>query len=126
MISVLIAAGLAIQTLAPSPHELEFSVELQDPIVHHLRFSSSVVVGQPFSFEARSGEAVCMISGTVPTPVNGVYSFPVKIDEAHGKSAGMAGTQTLALTLNKPISGGPVASFVYMRTFKLIDPNAKQ
>jgi len=115
-------ALFAVGALAVSPQELLFSVELQDPIVHHIQFTSSVVVGQPFSFEIHRGDVDCRVSGTVPAPANGVFSFPVKIDESHGDKMSMKGDQDLALSLNKPFSGGPVASFVYMRTFKLTEP----
>ncbi len=126
MVPLLISAAFSTQT-APKPavSELVFSVELQDPIVHHLKFSSSVVVGQAFSFESRIGDTTCTISGTVSSPVNGVYSFPVEVDESHGPKTSLKGTQDLALSLNKSYSGGPVASFVYIRTFKLTETLAK-
>jgi hypothetical protein len=110
-----------MQVPAEPSKELVFSVELQDPIVHHLQFSTSIVPGRAFSLESHSGDAQCTISGTVAAPVNGVFSFPIRIDESCGPKTSMKGTQTLALILNKPFSGGPVASFIYMRTFKLTE-----
>ncbi len=99
-------------------------MELQDPIVHHVHLSSSITVGEEFTFQVHSGAAICTISGTVPQPVNGVYNFPIKIDESHGKGMSMNDTQNLSLSLGKPLSAGPIASFVYLRTFTLTLPDA--
>ena len=119
MAALVLLVASAIQAATPSAGDLLFSVELQDPIVHHLQFSSSIVPGQPFIFKIQSGEVECTISGTIPAPVKGVFSFPVEIDESRGGKMSIKGTQNLELSLNKPLSGGPVASFVYLRTFKL-------
>jgi hypothetical protein len=122
VLAYFISAALIRQGFAKtSAQELVFSVELQDPIVHHLRFSSSVTIGERFRFEANSGEAKCTISGTVAAPVNGVFSFPIAIEESRGADMTMKGDQSVALSLNKPYSAGPSASFVYMRTFTLAE-----
>lgn len=121
MIALILPAILAAQIGGAPGHELLFSVELQDPIVHHLHLTSSVLPGQPFRFETHRGTVECTISGTVPSPEGGVYRFPIEIDETRGQAMSMKGSQNLVLGLNKPYSGGPLSSFIYMRTFKLTE-----
>jgi len=94
-------------------------VRLQDPFNRDLEIRKRVELGKPFRVKKTNGRVRNTISGTLLPGSNGKYKMSLTIAEWESKKSNMRDGWDLELELNKAWGGGPIASFVYMRTVTL-------
>ena len=102
---------------APAP--LMLTVTLDTIYNPHFQVRLPVTVNKPFRIQTTNGAVTNTISGTVSGPVRGKYALPLFVSEWASAASNISGTEQFHLELDKPQSGGPTASFVYMRTVSL-------
>ncbi|BDI34008.1 hypothetical protein CCAX7_60590 [Capsulimonas corticalis] len=95
------------------------SVTLDSVLNHHFQVVIPVTVGKPFKTVSDNGDVTNTISGTISASVNGKYPAPLYVNEKASRGGNVGGVSNYLLELDKAQSGGPVASFVYLRTVKL-------
>ena len=125
-IALITALCAAMLSIAPTPssadadkNALMLSVTLDSIFNHHFQVMIPVTVGKPFKIVSDNGDVTNTISGTIGAPVEGKYPAPLYINEKWSKGGDVGGTRSYSLELDKEQSGGPVASFIYLRTVKL-------
>lgn len=113
-----ISSRAAPDAAASAKSRLMLTVTLDSIYNNHFQVDLPVVIDQPFKVVTTNGSVTNTMSGTVGKPVQGKYPLPLYVSEAAGGS-GMKGTSDYSLELGKPVSGRPVASFVFIRTVQL-------
>ncbi len=98
---------------------LILSVTLDDIFNHHFQVMMPIAINQSFKVVAANGSVTNTISGTVGPAVQGKYPLPLYVSEEANNGGSMSGTTGYNLELGKEVSGGPVSSFVFLRTVKL-------
>lgn len=98
---------------------LYLSVKLNDPYNPDLRITLPVSPGKPFKVTVENNELQTTISGTPGDPVEGKYPLTITVSEWASTTSNISGTSELHLELDRPLTWGPVSSFVYLRTIQL-------
>lgn len=104
----------------PAAHnEYLLTVKLQDPYNRDVTITTSVMVNQPFAQTNHNEKVQNTVSGVLKPPVSGRFPLELTVSEWKSENSNIRDTTQLTLALGKPWSGGPVSSFVYLRTVTL-------
>jgi hypothetical protein len=95
------------------------SVRLQDPYNSDLETRIPIKVDKPFQITTDNGEIKNTISGRLHAPSGTKYPLTLTVSEWISEKSNMSDSWELQLEIDKPWSGGVLASFVYGRTVVL-------
>ena len=109
-------AGSGAQT---NPDWFNLSVRLQDPFNSDLETRIQIKVDKPFQITTDNGEVKNTISGRLHAPSGAKYPLTLTIDERGSETSRLGESMKLQLELDRPFSGGPISSFIYLRTVVL-------
>ncbi|MBX7220982.1 MAG: hypothetical protein K1Y36_13610 [Blastocatellia bacterium] len=101
------------------PEWYNLSVQLHDPLNHDFEIRLTVKVGKRFQAISDNGAVRNKISGVLHSPEGNTYPLTLEITEFASQQNNNSEKVNLQLELDKPWSGGPVASLVYLRTIRL-------
>ena len=95
------------------------TVELNTPFNKNFIMKTFVVPGKPFELTELNGGTRNTISGVLQSPVDGKYRIDLTVSEWVSEKSNIKDTTELNLELDRAWSGGPVSSFMYLRTVTL-------
>jgi hypothetical protein len=118
----LAAGAITGCAVLPTPQETYMlTVRLQDPCNRDTTITTPVRVSEPFTVTNRNDKVQNVVSGVLKPPVGGRFPMELTVSEWESEKSNMRDTAQLTLELGKPWSGGPVSSFVYLRTVTLTE-----
>src|SRR5262249_21173419 len=100
-------------------------VLLQDVFNPHREIRIPVRPTQGFRVSDTSGTVRNTISGQLQHCKDGKYPLQLTISEWASEKSKITGSSDYQLKLNRPQSGGPIFSFVYLRTITLARESKK-
>jgi hypothetical protein len=95
------------------------SVRIQDPYNSDLEARIPIKVDKPFQITTDNGEVKNTISGQLHAQRGTKYPLTLTISEWASEKSNQTGSMELQLELDRPWSGGPIASLLYSRTVVL-------
>jgi hypothetical protein len=121
VILITVAAGLLAGCAhsSTSSDQYTLTVKLNTPYNQEFTIVTPVVLDRPFEVTRLNGEIKNTISGVLNQPIDSKYPINLTVLEWKSEKSNIKGTTELNLELDKPWSGGPVSSFVYLRTVTL-------
>ena len=121
IICIATAAGI-IMGCATTPESRDvytLTVELNTPFNKKFTMATVVTPNEPFELTKLNGDIKNTISGILRPPLDGKFPIDLTVSEWKSEKSNIKGTTELNLELDKPWSGGPVPSFMYLRTVTL-------
>ena len=113
-LAALSIAGCATQPKPPMHYML--TVKLQDIYNRSVVMRAPVLIGRPFELTGQNGDVRNTLTGVLKPPVSGKFPLELTVSEWISEQSNERDTTRLELELDKPWSGGPAASFIYLRT----------
>ncbi len=123
--SALVYLTLAVCILVGCVHSpvtsdaYKLTVKLNTPYNQDFVIETPVTVGRPFELTKLNSEIKNTISGVLGPPVDDKFPLDLIVSEWESKTSNIKDTIKLDFELDKAWSGGPVSSFVYLRTITL-------
>ena len=129
VIFIAAAVGIMMTGCASTPASSDvykLTVELKTPYNTDFTMTTVITANEPFELTKPNGNIRNTISGVLRPSVDGKFPLDLTVSEWASEKSNIKDTTELKLELDKPWSGGPVSSFVYLRTVTLSESKGQR
>ena len=118
ILPLLIPTSLSARDKTDGKHFM-LNVRLQDVFNRDFEIRKRIELGKLFCAKKTNGRVRNTISGVLLAGTDGKFKLGLTVSEWASEKSNITDRWELELELNKAWSGGPIASFAYMRTVNL-------
>ena len=104
----------------PAPKDAyTLTVELNTPYNEGYTMAAVIALDEPFELTKLNGDINNTLSGVLRPSVDGRFPLDLTVSEWESEKSNITGSTGFEVELDKPWSGGPIASFFFAKTVTL-------